>query len=286
MLGAHLIKAWSSTQSSIVLFSGETEVAGVTRSCAIALGFRSLFADLGLQRLSARVWTDSSAAIGICKRQGLGKLRHLDTQILWVQQRVRNNDLDVYYVPSDKNPADIFAKPNIAQARMESLLKHMGCEFRTGRPLSAPELRREGGTNIFIMKRAGLAGATDRKGLRPGGSAVKGPRSSPSKIRRVDEDDSTMSMATEDLRTRGLPHQWSEEAIASMHCDETWLEGEEYEPDDSTCLPHDSDLKNWRLSQSLLPERLEAVEDTETLVEKGTKLGQARNGKEPLLWPI
>ena len=115
-MGTHLIKSWSSTQPGIALSSGEAEVVGVTRACAITLGYRSLLADLGLQ-MAGRVWTDSSAAIGICKRQGLGKLRHLDTQMLWVQQRVRNNDLDFCSVPGEKNPADIFTKPNIPQAR-------------------------------------------------------------------------------------------------------------------------------------------------------------------------
>ena len=95
MIGDHLIKAWSSTQPGIALSSGEAEVVGVTRAAAIALGFRSLLGDLGQKALNGRVWTDSSAAIGICKRQGLGKLRHLDTQMLWVQQRVRHNDLDL-----------------------------------------------------------------------------------------------------------------------------------------------------------------------------------------------
>ena len=95
MVGTHLIKAWSSTQPNIALSSGEAQVVGVTRACAIALGFRSLLSDLGIRKTAGRVWTDSSAAIGICKRQGLGKLRHLDTQMLWVQQRVRNNDLDL-----------------------------------------------------------------------------------------------------------------------------------------------------------------------------------------------
>ena len=150
-MGTHLIKAWSSTQPNLALSSGEAEVVGVTRACAVALGFRSLLSDLGLQRVTSRVWTDSSAAIGVCKRQGLGKLRHLDTQMLWVQQRVRNNDLDLYYVPGEKNPADIFTKPNIPQARMESLLHCLGCEFQEGRPASAPELRREGGTRVFTV---------------------------------------------------------------------------------------------------------------------------------------
>ena len=94
LIGSHLIKAWSSTQPGIALSSGEAEVVGVTKASAIALGFKSLPKDFG-QDMKGRVWTDSSAAIGICKRQGLGKLRHLDTQMLWVQQRVRNNDLDL-----------------------------------------------------------------------------------------------------------------------------------------------------------------------------------------------
>ena len=139
LLGSHVIKSWSSTQPSIAL-SGEAEVVGVTRACAISLGFRSLLGDLGTRQLPGRVWTDSSAAIGICKRQGFGKVRHLDTQMLWVQQRVRNNDLDVYYAPGEKNPADIFTKPNIPQPRVDSLLHSMGCHYIGGRPSSAPEL--------------------------------------------------------------------------------------------------------------------------------------------------
>ena len=72
--------------------------------------------------------------------------------MLWVQQRVRNNDLDLYYVLGDRNPADIFTKPNIPQERTESLLSSMGCVFVAGRPESAPTLRKEGGTNVFSLR--------------------------------------------------------------------------------------------------------------------------------------
>ena len=37
MVGTHLIKSWSSTQPGIALSSGEAEVVGVTRACAVAL---------------------------------------------------------------------------------------------------------------------------------------------------------------------------------------------------------------------------------------------------------
>ncbi len=72
MLGSHLIKPWSSTQGQISLSSGESEFYGVVRASGIALGFQALMRDLGF-KISLRVWTDSSAQMGICGRQGLGK---------------------------------------------------------------------------------------------------------------------------------------------------------------------------------------------------------------------
>ena len=78
MLGRHTVKHWSSTQASVALSSGEAEFYGLVRAAGQGLGYRALLADLGLE-VPVRVWTDSSAAIGVCSRQGLGKLRHIDT---------------------------------------------------------------------------------------------------------------------------------------------------------------------------------------------------------------
>ena len=78
MLGTHLLKSWSSTQASVALSSGEAELYGVVKASSIALGQQSLFSDLGLTS-TVRVWTDSSAAMGICQRTGLGQLRHIQT---------------------------------------------------------------------------------------------------------------------------------------------------------------------------------------------------------------
>ena len=88
MVGSHVIKCWAATQASLALSSGEAEFYGVVRAAGIALGHRSLLSDLGVT-IPTRVWTDSSAAMGICGRQGLGKLRHIECHTLWVQQRLR-----------------------------------------------------------------------------------------------------------------------------------------------------------------------------------------------------
>ena len=85
LLGEHILKTYSSTQPTVSLSSGEAEFYGVVRASGAALGQQSLFADLNVP-LNVRVWTDSSAAMGICTRQGLGKLRHIDSLLRPIQK--------------------------------------------------------------------------------------------------------------------------------------------------------------------------------------------------------
>ena len=94
MVGSHLIKAWSSTQASVALSSGEAEYYGLVRGVGAGFGIQSLYRDIGLD-MRLRAWTDSSAAMGIAKRQGLGKLRHLECQRLWLQGRLRRGDFEL-----------------------------------------------------------------------------------------------------------------------------------------------------------------------------------------------
>ena len=140
MLGKHTIKTWSATQSSVSLSSGEAEFNGVVRGAGMGLGFQSLMRDLG-QDAPVRVWTDSEAAIGISSRQGLGKLRHLDTHTLWTQHAVRSGRIDLRKVLGEANPADIFTKHSLSRERLKMLTELFDCKFRGGRPDAAPRLR-------------------------------------------------------------------------------------------------------------------------------------------------
>ena len=142
MIGSHPAKTWSSTQPQVSLSSGEAEFYGTVRASGMGLGFQSLMRDLGCE-LPVRVWTDSSAAIGICTRQGLGKLRHLDTQTLWVQQAVRSGRVDLRKIGGDVNPADLLTKHMSSQDKLKRLVELFGCRFEGGRPAAAPQLRRE-----------------------------------------------------------------------------------------------------------------------------------------------
>jgi len=140
MLGGHVLKTWSSTQPSVTLSSGEAEFYGVVKAAGTALGQQSLMRDLGI-KVKVRVWTDSSAAMGVCTRQGLGKLRHLETHTLWVQEKVRNKSIELRKVRGDVNPADLFTKYLPAKDKISQLVSLFECRYMEGRAVSAPLLR-------------------------------------------------------------------------------------------------------------------------------------------------
>ena len=60
--------------------------------------------------MSGLVLGDVSAALAIVARRGLGKLRHLDTNYLWIQEKAAKGDLDFKRVAGVDNGADLFTK--------------------------------------------------------------------------------------------------------------------------------------------------------------------------------
>jgi hypothetical protein len=140
MIGRHVIRTWSSTQPSVTLSSGEAEFYGLVKAAGAGLGHQSIMSDFGL-KVPVSVWTDSSAAIGISTRCGLGRLRHLETHTLWVQEKVRTGAIQVQKVRGDVNPADLSTKHLPSSVKIAQLVKLFGCDRREGRSAAAPLLR-------------------------------------------------------------------------------------------------------------------------------------------------
>ena len=113
------------------------------------MGYQALLHDLGFD-IPLRVWTDSSAAIGICTRQGFGKLRHLDTHTLWIQQAVRTGRVDLRKMLGEQNPADLRTKHSLSRQRVEGLVTLFGCKYLGGRAASAPQMRRGDASRITM----------------------------------------------------------------------------------------------------------------------------------------
>ena len=60
--------------------------------------------------MSGLVLGDASAGLAIVARRGLCKLRHVDTNYLWIQEKAAKGDLNVKKVAGVDNGADLFTK--------------------------------------------------------------------------------------------------------------------------------------------------------------------------------
>ena len=138
MVAGHLMKTWSSTQPTIALSSGEAELSGIVKGATHSLGFQSVAKDLGFQ-LHINLWSDATAAIGICRRRGLGKVRHLSCADLWIQERLRTGDMTLSKIAGTVNPADCLTK-FVDKQTLQKMIPLMGLNPSTGRPDSAPSL--------------------------------------------------------------------------------------------------------------------------------------------------
>ena len=93
-MGGKFIKGWSKTMSILCLSSGESELGGLVRACTEGLGIKAIFMDMGID-LSIKILSDATAAIGMARRLGLGKVRHLATADL-----CKRSDLEKLLYPN------------------------------------------------------------------------------------------------------------------------------------------------------------------------------------------
>ena len=138
--GWHVIKAWATTQATVAMSSAEAELYSLTKGASTTLGLMALSGDMG-HELNATVHSDASAAVSIVRRQGLGKLRHIKVQYLWVQERVRRHDFNVAKVDGKVNPADLMTK-YLSAGEITYHMCTLGFESSATRAELAPKLSR------------------------------------------------------------------------------------------------------------------------------------------------
>ena len=138
-IGGHLIRSYSKTQSVIAKSSGESELYAAVRASAEGLGILTLLSDFGLKEMKVSVGMDASAAIGIAQRQGIGKLRHIEVDVLWLQEQQARRLLPIVKVPGPRNPSDMGTK-NIAVALLDQYITQLNLEVVEGRAAIAQQL--------------------------------------------------------------------------------------------------------------------------------------------------
>ena len=136
MIGGCCIRHWAKTQTTVRLSSGEAELHGIAQGAAQTLGVQALLKDMGWD-LKANIHSDATAAIGICRRKGFGKIHHLDCTDLWIQEAVHAKQICLHRVDGKQNPADILTK-SVDRAALQTALDKTGMVKQSGRPKCAP----------------------------------------------------------------------------------------------------------------------------------------------------
>ena len=136
--GEHTLKTYSRQQKVIALSSAEAELYAMVAASAETLAIIAYARDLG-REMGGEVYTDSSAALGITLRSGIGKVRHLRTQGLWVQETRATGRLSYKKVLGSKNPADVLTK-HVPAELLDRHLESIGVQIKSGRAITAPEL--------------------------------------------------------------------------------------------------------------------------------------------------
>lgn len=136
--GSHFIKSGSKDQSTIALSSAEAELYGIIKTASETLGIASILWDWEI-KVDADLMADESAALGIIGRTGLGKMRHVDTSYLWLQQQSIKDKLKFQKVLGTENPADMNTK-GLNENLINKYVEMLNMEHREGRSDVAPEL--------------------------------------------------------------------------------------------------------------------------------------------------
>ena len=111
-VGKHILRSWSSTQSTVATSSGEAELIAMFEGACRGCGVQAIMFEMGLLPCLSvlRVCTDSSVAKSFVATRGVGKMRHIEVKLLWLQEQVQRQRLKVGKVSGTANIADTLTK--------------------------------------------------------------------------------------------------------------------------------------------------------------------------------
>ena len=125
-----MLKAACKGQAVIALSSGEAEYYGLVSAVSDALGEQAYLGDWGI-KVPLVIHVDATAGASIASRRGLGRVKHIHTCYLWVQEVVNNRRVQIKKVPGTENPADLMTKA-VDQKTIAKHMTRMGFDFRDG----------------------------------------------------------------------------------------------------------------------------------------------------------
>ena len=111
-LGNKLVSWFSKKQHSVSTSTAEVEYIAAGSYCAQILWMRNQLVDYGLQLEKISIFCDNTSAIAITENPiQHSRTKHIDIRHHFIREHVMNGNVKLYFVPCEKQLADIFTKP-------------------------------------------------------------------------------------------------------------------------------------------------------------------------------
>ncbi|KAJ1039781.1 hypothetical protein NDA10_006566 [Ustilago hordei] len=144
--------AWkSATQKCVSLSAVEAEFIAATEATREVLFLKQLLRSIGIATDTPTVYSDNTGCIQVSKDPAQHwKLKHIDTKYHFVRNNVQEGRVQIKYVDTTRNLADVLTKPigrqAMQQARSGLHLQILAAVYETGSPSYATVLKNGGHT--------------------------------------------------------------------------------------------------------------------------------------------
>ncbi|GKB15854.1 putative ribonuclease H-like domain-containing protein [Tanacetum coccineum] len=125
-LGDRLVSWSSKRQKSAAISSTKAKYIAMSGCCAQILWMRSKLTDYGLGFNKIPMYCDNKSAIALsCNNVQHSRSKHIDIRFHFIKEHVENGVIELYFVNTEYQLADIFTKA-LARGRIEFLINKLG----------------------------------------------------------------------------------------------------------------------------------------------------------------
>ncbi|GJU41504.1 retrovirus-related pol polyprotein from transposon TNT 1-94 [Tanacetum coccineum] len=131
LLGDRLVSWSSKRQKSAAISSTEAEYIALSGCCAQILWMRSQLTDYGFGFNKIPMYYDNKSAIALCcNNVQHSRSKHIDIRFHFIKEHVENGVIELYFVNTEYQLADIFTKA-LGRKRIEFLINKLGMQSFT-----------------------------------------------------------------------------------------------------------------------------------------------------------
>jgi hypothetical protein len=126
LLGGRLTSWSSKKQQTVSISTAEAEYVSAASCCAQVLWMKHQLADYDLDFSKIPIMCDNTSAIAITHNPVQhSKTKHIDIRYHFIRDHVMKGDVELYFIPTDDQLADIFTKP-LDEKRFKDLVSRLG----------------------------------------------------------------------------------------------------------------------------------------------------------------